>query len=163
MQAEDNAKMDRNRLEFTQSIEELKAQHQHYIDDVKTEAENRLSMVQSNMEMQLSIQKVRNEATEKERMANLANTSTEFKTFMSDMIRQHVELESLSSQRWQEITNQNTLNNLRLSKFIVKVEESIILSHLLSLFNLFFIQLSTETCVNETLFLAITLRNILAL
>ena len=51
--------MEQNRLEFIQSIEEQKAQHQRHIDDVKVEAENRLSMVQSNLEMQLSNQKVR--------------------------------------------------------------------------------------------------------
>ena len=128
--------MEQNRLEFIQSIEEQKAQHQRHIDDVKVEAENRLSMVHSNLEMQLSIQKVRIEATEKERMANLSNMSIEFKTFMADMIRQHVELESISSQRWQEITNQNTLNNMRLSKFIIKVEEST-LSHEFCPINIF--------------------------
>ena len=116
--------MEENRLEFKQTIEELKDQHQRQIDENKVEADNRLTMVQSNLEMQLSIQKVRNEATEKERMANLANMNSEFKTFMTDMIRQHVELESISSQRWQETTNQNSLNNLRLSKFITKMEES---------------------------------------
>ena len=116
--------MEQNRLEFKQTIEELKDQHQRQIDENKVEADNRLSMVQSNLEMQLSIQKVRNEATEKERMANLAIMNSEFKTFMADMIRQHVELESISSQRWQETTNQNSLNSLRLSKCITKTEES---------------------------------------
>ena len=116
--------MEQNRLEFNQTIEELKVQHQRQIDENKVEAENRLSMAQSNLEMQLSIQKVRNEATEKERAANLAQMSSEFKTFMNDMIRQHVELESISSQRWQESTNQNSLNNMRLSNFITKMEES---------------------------------------
>ena len=71
--------MEQNRLEFNQTIEELKVQHQRQIDENKVEAENRLSMAQSNLEMQLSIQKVRNEATEKERMANLANMNSEFK------------------------------------------------------------------------------------
>ena len=116
--------MEQNRLEFNQTIEELKVQHQRQIDENKVEAENRLSMAQSNLEMQLSIQKVRNEATEKERAANLAQMSSEFKTFMNDMIRQHVELESISSQRWQESTNQNSLNNMRLSNFVTKMEES---------------------------------------
>ena len=116
--------MEQNRLEFNQTIEELKVQHQRQIDENKVEAENRLSMAQSNLEMQLSIQKVRNEATEKERAANLAQMSSEFKTFMNDMIRQHVELESISSQRWQESTNQNSLNNNRLSNFVTKMEES---------------------------------------
>ena len=121
--------MEENRLEFKQTIEELKDQHQRQIDENKVEADNHLSMVQSNLEMQLSIQKVRNEATEKERMANLANMNSEFKTFMTDMIRQHVQLESISSQRWQETTNQNSLNNLRLSKCITKLEESNNLYH----------------------------------
>ena len=121
--------MEENRLEFKQTIEELKDQHQRQIDENKVEADNHLSMVQSNLEMQLSIQKVRNEATEKERMANLANMNSEFKTFMTDMIRQHVQLESISSQRWQETTNQNSLNNLRLSKCITKLEESSNLYH----------------------------------
>ena len=116
--------MEQNRVEFNQTIEELKIQHQRQIDENKVEAENRLSMAQSNLEMQLSIQKVRNEATEKERAANLAQMSSEFKTFMNDMIRQHVELESISSQRWQESTNQNSLNNMRLSNFVTKMEES---------------------------------------
>ena len=116
--------MEQNRVEFNQTIEELKVQHQRQIDENKVEAENRLSMAQSNLEMQLSIQKVRNEATEKERAANLAQMSSEFKTFMNDMIRQHVELESISSQRWQESTNQNSLNNMRLSNFVTKMEES---------------------------------------
>ena len=116
--------MEQNRLEFNQTIEELKVQHQRQIDENKVEAENRLSMAQSNLEMQLSIQKVRNEATEKERAANLAQMSSEFKTFMNDMIRQNVELESISSQRWQESTNQNSLNNMRLSNFVTKMEES---------------------------------------
>ena len=121
--------MEENRLEFKQTIEELKDQHQRQIDENKVEADNRLSMVQTNLEMQLSIQKVRNEATEKERIANLANMNSEFKTFMTDMIRQHVQLESISSQRWQETTNQNSLNNLRLSKSITKLEESNNLYH----------------------------------
>ena len=121
--------MEENRLEFKQTIEELKDQHQRQIDENKVEADNRLTMVQSNLEMQLSIQKVRNEATEKERMANLAIMSSEFKTFMSDMIRQHAELESVSTQRWEETSNQHSLNNLRHSKFVTKMEESNNLSH----------------------------------
>ena len=116
--------MEQNRLEYMKTIEELKDQHQRQIDENKVEADNRLTEVQSNLEMQLSIQKVRNEATEKERAANLAQMSSEFKTFMNDMIRQHVELESISSQRWQESTNQNSLNNNRLSNFVTKMEES---------------------------------------
>ena len=116
--------MEQNRLEFMKTVEDLKDQHQRQIDENKVVAENRLSMAQSNLEMQLSIQKVRNEATEKERAANLAQMSSEFKTFMNDMIRQHVELESISSQRWQESTNQNSLNNMRLSNFVTKMEES---------------------------------------
>ena len=124
--------MEENRLEFKQTIEELKDQHQRQIDENKVEADNRLTMVQSNLEMQLSIQKVRNEATEKERMANLAIMSSEFKTFMSDMIRQHAELESVSTQRWEETSNQHSLNNLRHSKFVTKMEESKNLSHNLS-------------------------------
>ena len=127
--------MEQNRLEFNQTVEELKVQHQRQIDENKVEAENRLSMAQSNLEMQLSIQKVRNEATEKERAANLAQMSSEFKTFVNDMIRQHVELESISSHRWQESTNQNSLNNIRLSNFITKMEEST-LSHNCVKFNL---------------------------
>ena len=116
--------MEQNRLEYMKTIEELKDQHQRQIDENKVEADNRLSEVQSNLEMQLSIQKVRNEATEKERMANLAIMSSEFKTFMSDMIRQHAELESVSTQRWEETSNQHSLNNLRHSKFVTKMEES---------------------------------------
>ena len=121
--------MEQNRLEYMKTIEELKDQHQRQIDENKVEADNRLSEVQSNLEMQLSIQKVRNEATEKERMANLAIMSSEFKTFMSDMIRQHAELESVSTQRWEETSNQHSLNNLRHSKFVTKMEESKNLSH----------------------------------
>ena len=121
--------MEQNRLEYMKTIEELKDQHQRQIDENKVEAENRLSMAQSNLEMQLSIQKVRNEATEKERMANLAIMSSEFKTFMSDMIRQHAELESVSTQRWEETSNQHSLNNLRHSEFVTKMEESSNLSH----------------------------------
>ena len=128
--------MEQNRVEFNQTIEELKVQHQRQIDENKVEAENRLSMAQSNLEMQLSIQKVRNEATEKERAANLAQMSSEFKTFMNDMIRQHVELESISSQRWQESTNQNSLNNMRLSNFVTKMEESTFVYHNCVKFNL---------------------------
>ena len=124
--------MEQNRLEYMKTIEELKDQHQRQIDENKVEADNRLSEVQSNLEMQLSIQKVRNEATEKERMANLAIMSSEFKTFMSDMIRQHAELESVSTQRWEETSNQHSLNNLRHSKFVTKMEESKNLSHNLS-------------------------------
>ena len=116
--------MEQNRLEYMKTIEELKDQHQRQIDENKVDADNRLSEVQSNLEMQLSIQKVRNEATEKERMANLAIMSSEFKTFMSDMIRQHAELESVSTQRWEETSNQHSLNNLRHSKFVTKMEES---------------------------------------
>ena len=121
--------MEQNRVEFNQTIEELKVQHQRQIDENKVEADNRLSEVQSNLEMQLSIQKVRNEATEKERMANLAIMSSEFKAFMSNMIRQHAELESVSTQRWEETSNQHSLNNLRHSKFVTKMEESKNLSH----------------------------------
>ena len=121
--------MEQNRLEFMKTVEDLKDQHQRQIDENKVEADNRLSEVQSNLEMQLSIQKVRNEATEKERMANLAIMSSEFKTFMSDMIRQHAELESVSTQRWEETSNQHSLNNLRHSKFVTKMEESKNLSH----------------------------------
>ena len=124
--------MEQNRLEYMKTIEELKDQHQRQIDENKVDADNRLSEVQSNLEMQLSIQKVRNEATEKERMANLAIMSSEFKTFMSDMIRQHAELESVSTQRWEETSNQHSLNNLRHSKFVTKMEESKNLSHNLS-------------------------------
>ena len=121
--------MEQNRLEYMKTIEELKDQHQRQIDENKVEADNRLTEVQSNLEMQLSIQKVRNEATEKERMANLAIMSSEFKTFMSDMIRQHAELESVSTQRWEETSNQHSLNNLRHTKFVTKMEESKNLSH----------------------------------
>ena len=121
--------MEQNRLEYMKTIEELKDQHQRQIDENKVEADNRLSEVQSNLEMQLSIQKVRNEATEKERMANLAIMSNEFKTFMSDMIRQHAELESVSTQRWEDTSNQHSLNNLRHTKFVTKMEESKSLSH----------------------------------
>ena len=121
--------MEQNRLEFMKTVEELKDQHQRQIDENKVEADNRLSEVQSNLEMQLSLEKVRNEATEKERMANLAIMSSEFKTFMSDMIRQHAELESVSTQRWEETSNQHSLNNLRHSKFVTKMEESNNLSH----------------------------------
>ena len=124
--------MEQNRLEYMKTIEELKDLHQRQIDENKVDADNRLSEVQSNLEMQLSIQKVRNEATEKERMANLAIMSSEFKTFMSDMIRQHAELESVSTQRWEETSNQHSLNNLRHSKFVTKMEESKKLSHNLS-------------------------------
>ena len=121
--------MEQNRLEYMKTIEELKDQHQRQIDENKVEADNRLTEVQSNLEMQLSIQKVRNEATEKERLANLAIMSNEFKTFMSDMIRQHAELESVSTQRWEETSNQHSLNNLRHTKFVTKMEESKNLSH----------------------------------
>ena len=121
--------MEQNRLEYMKTIEELKDLHQRQIDENKVEADNRLTEVQSNLEMQLSIQKVRNEATEKERMANLAIMSSEFKTFMSDMIRQHAELESVSTQRWEETSNQHSLNNLRHTKFVTKMEESKSLSH----------------------------------
>lgn len=124
MQAEDKEKTEQNRLELINTIEEQKAQHQRHIDEVKLEVENRLTRVKSKLEMQLSNQKVRSEATEKERMANLGNMSSEFKSFMADLIRQQVELETVSSQRWQEITNHNTLNDLRLSKFTNKMEES---------------------------------------
>ena len=131
--------MEQNRLEFNQTIGELKDQHQRQIDEIKVEGEHRLSEVQSNFEMQLTNQKVRNEATEKERMANLANMSSDFKAFMADMIRQHVELESISSQRWQETTNQHSLNNIRLSKFVTKTEESN-LSHTFVPVNLFILK-----------------------
>ena len=121
--------MEQNRLEYMKTIEELKDLHQRQIDENKVEADNRLTEVQSNLEMQLSIQKVRNEATEKERLPNLAIMSNEFKTFMSDMIRQHAELESVSTQRWEDTSNQHSLNNLRHTKFVTKMEESKSLSH----------------------------------
>ena len=113
---------------LVQTIEEQKTEHQRHIDEVKVEAENRLAMVRSNLETQLANQKVRNEAKEKERIASMANMNNEHKTFMAEMIRQQVELETVSSQRWQDKTNQITLIDLRLSKFNTKMEESSTLS-----------------------------------
>ena len=116
--------MEHNRLELIQTIEEQKAEHQRDIAEVKLEAANGLAMVRSNLETQLTNQKVQNEATDKERRASMANTNSDNKRFMADMIRQQVELETVSSQRWQDKTNQITLIDLRLSKLNIKVEES---------------------------------------
>ena len=116
--------MEHNRLELIQTIEEQKAEHQRDIAEVKLEAANGLSMVRSNLETQLTNQKVQNEATDKERRATMANMNSDYKRFMADMIRQQVELETVSSQRWQDKTNQITLIDLRLSKLNTKMEES---------------------------------------
>ena len=116
--------MEHNRLELIQTIEEQKAEHQRDIAEVKLEAENGLAMVRSNLETQLTNQKVQNEATDKERRATMANMNSDYKRFMADMIRQQVELETVSSQRWQDKTNQITLIDLRLSKLNTKMEES---------------------------------------
>ena len=116
--------MEHNRLELIQTIEEQKAEHQRDIAEVKLEAENGLAMVRSNLETQLTNQKVQNEATDKERRASMANMNSDYKRFMADMIRQQVELETVSSQRWQDKTNQITLIDLRLSKLNTKMEES---------------------------------------
>ena len=116
--------MEHNRLELIQTIEEQKAEHQRDIAEVKLEAENGLAVVRSNLETQLANQKVQNEATDKERRATMANMNSDYKRFMADMIRQQVELETVSSQRWQDKTNQITLIDLRLSKLNTKMEES---------------------------------------
>ena len=115
--------MEHNRLELIQTIEEQKAEHQRDIAEVKLEAENGLAVVRSNLETQLANQKVQNEATDKERRATMANMNSDYKRFMADMIRQQVELETVSSQRWQDKTNQITLIDLRLSKLNTKMEE----------------------------------------
>ena len=50
--------MDQIRIENIKSLEEQRDLHLNHIEDIKAEAENRLSTVQSNLEKQLSSQKV---------------------------------------------------------------------------------------------------------
>ena len=50
--------MDKIRIENIKSLEEQRDLHLTHIEDIKAEAENRLSAVQSNLEKQLSSQKV---------------------------------------------------------------------------------------------------------
>ena len=50
--------MEHIRLETIKSLEEQRALHLNHVDEIKAEAENRLSSVQSKLETQLSLQKV---------------------------------------------------------------------------------------------------------
>ena len=50
--------MDQIRIENIKSLEEQRDLHLTHVEDIKAEAENRLSTVQSNLEKQLSSQKV---------------------------------------------------------------------------------------------------------
>ena len=50
--------MDQIRIENIKSLEEQRDLHINHVEDIKAEAENRLSTVQSNLEKQLSSQKV---------------------------------------------------------------------------------------------------------
>ena len=50
--------MDHIRIANIKSLEEQRDLHLNHLEDIKAEAENRLSSVQSNLEKQLSIQKV---------------------------------------------------------------------------------------------------------
>ena len=50
--------MEHIRLETIKSLEEQRALHLNHVDEIKAEAENRLSSVQCKLETQLSLQKV---------------------------------------------------------------------------------------------------------
>ena len=123
-QAEDMKKMEQTRVDLLHTIKRQNVDNQHHIDKVKFEAEYRLGVVRSKLEAALSEQKVQSQATEKQQITKMSNMNSEYKRFMADIMRQQVELETLTSQRWQELANQTTMIDLRLSKFNSRMEES---------------------------------------